>query len=90
MLLPAFSPFYTIFSKGFFLRVIKAWDGLVKGYSVKPKTLFKPAVAFVVCVDREQTTQNVQSDLQSTKSTMLRKFLTKNPVIAITWILSLK
>ena len=28
--LPAFSPFPTMFSKGFFFRVIKSWDCLVK------------------------------------------------------------
>ena len=28
---PAFSPFSTLFSKGFILRVIKTWDCVVKG-----------------------------------------------------------
>ena len=29
--LPAFSPFPTMFSKAFFLRVVKSQDGVVKG-----------------------------------------------------------
>ena len=33
--LPAFSSFPTIFSKGFFFRVLKSWDCLVKGYCWK-------------------------------------------------------
>ena len=28
--IPAFSPFPTIFSKGFFLRVVKSWDCVIK------------------------------------------------------------
>ena len=28
--LPAFSPFPTMFSKGFFFKVVKSWDGAVK------------------------------------------------------------
>ena len=30
--LPAFSPFPTVFSKGFFFRVVESWDFVVKGY----------------------------------------------------------
>ena len=33
--LPAFSSFPTIFLKGFFFRVLKSWDCLVKGYCWK-------------------------------------------------------
>ena len=29
--LPAFSPFPTMFSKGFFLKGVKSWDCVVKG-----------------------------------------------------------
>ena len=33
--LPAFSPFPTMFSKGFFFKVVRSWDCVVKSQTVK-------------------------------------------------------
>ena len=45
--LPAFSPFHTMFSKGFFLKFVKSWDCAVKGECIckkKKKTTHGPKI----------------------------------------------